>query len=100
MEQVHLKGNPKRASEPEAQQKFEAEALLGTLDGRDYVVVLDERGSQFTSFDLAHCIATAGASFSHANFWLTGSHCCLQLSVFSLLRFGFVHYYHTVTGIL
>ena len=66
MEQLHLKGNPKKASEPEAQQKFEAETLLAMLDGRDYVVVLDERGSQFTSFDLAHCIATAGTSFADA----------------------------------
>ena len=60
LEQVHLKGNPKKASEPGAQQKFEAEQLLGALDGRDYVVVLDERGTQITSFDLARILATAG----------------------------------------
>lgn len=47
-------------SEPGAQQKFEAEQLLGALDGRDYVVVLDERGAQFTSFDMAQTLATAG----------------------------------------
>jgi 23S rRNA pseudoU1915 N3-methylase RlmH len=58
---VHLKGNPKKASAPEAQQKFEAEQLLGALDGRDYVAVLDERGSQVTSFDIAETLATAGA---------------------------------------
>lgn len=61
-ESIKLKGNPKRTKDPKIQIASEGDQLIAALDGRDFVVALDERGQQYTSHDFAHLIAKAGSS--------------------------------------
>lgn len=42
--------------------RAEATKLLQALTPRDFVVVLDERGAQCTSYDMAHILAQAGVT--------------------------------------
>ena len=56
-----MKGNPKNVDNAHVQMENEGAKLLTMLSGRDFVVVLDERGDLCTSFDVANIIATAGA---------------------------------------
>lgn len=65
-ESTKLKGNPKRTNDPGVQIAAEGSQLLAALDGRDYVVALDERGQQYTSHDFAHLIAKAGTHCTQA----------------------------------
>jgi hypothetical protein len=88
LESVHLRGNPKKTAEPEVQKQAEAAQVLAAVDSRDYVVVLDERGKQFTSYDFAHTVATAGASRPQCrcNSSHTGSGSCRALPSVTLAR--------------
>jgi 23S rRNA (pseudouridine1915-N3)-methyltransferase len=60
VQEVQIKPNPKKASSVEVQKQAEGEKVLKALDSRDWVVLMDERGKNLTSEDLAQLIATAG----------------------------------------
>lgn len=59
-ELVTLKPNPKGARDVEAQKAAEAQKVLAAIGPRDRVVLLDERGREATSEDVARLIAAAG----------------------------------------
>lgn len=71
-EAVQLKSNPKKAASREVAMAAESEKLLALVSARDYVVVLDERGTRVTSHDVAHLLAKAGTLAWAANLpaWL------------------------------
>ena len=58
----NIKSNPGNASDVDAQSAAEGAKLLKGINGRDFVVVLDERGQQCTSHDFANLLAHASAS--------------------------------------
>ncbi|GIL79936.1 hypothetical protein Vretifemale_9180 [Volvox reticuliferus] len=57
---IIVKPNPRNSIDPAVQRETEGEKVLKALDARDFVVVLDERGKELRSEDLAYLIAAAG----------------------------------------
>ncbi|KAG2501580.1 hypothetical protein HYH03_000085 [Edaphochlamys debaryana] len=55
-----IKPNPRNSTDPAVQRETEGERVLKALDGRDFVVVLDERGQEVKSEDMAKLVAAAG----------------------------------------
>jgi 23S rRNA (pseudouridine1915-N3)-methyltransferase len=59
-DEVPCKSNPKNAKEPKAQMEAEAERVMKQIDSRDLVVLMDERGKDVSSEELAELVAEAG----------------------------------------
>ncbi|EFJ49589.1 hypothetical protein VOLCADRAFT_59226 [Volvox carteri f. nagariensis] len=57
---ITVKPNPRNSLDPAVQRETEGERVLKALDPRDFVVVLDERGKELRSEDLADLVAAAG----------------------------------------
>lgn len=57
---INVKTNPKRSTDISVMRESEGEKVLKLLDARDFVVVLDERGHELRSEDMASLIAHAG----------------------------------------
>ncbi|GLC47927.1 hypothetical protein PLESTB_000040600 [Pleodorina starrii] len=55
-----IKPNPRNSQIPEEQRVAEGQKVLKAIEGRDYVVVLDERGQELSSEGLADLVAAAG----------------------------------------
>ncbi|PNW72157.1 hypothetical protein CHLRE_16g680100v5 [Chlamydomonas reinhardtii] len=60
VQSINIKPNPRNSPDPAVQRETEGEKVLKALDSRDLVVVLDERGSELKSEDLAKLVAAAG----------------------------------------
>ncbi|BBN14996.1 23S rRNA (pseudouridine1915-N3)-methyltransferase [Marchantia polymorpha subsp. ruderalis] len=65
-EDVQIKSNPKNTSDVVAQVEAEGERVLKAISPRDWVILLDERGRDVTSEQLASLIADAGDRGSSA----------------------------------
>ncbi|KAL3691731.1 hypothetical protein R1sor_005382 [Riccia sorocarpa] len=65
-EDVQVKSNPKNTSDVTAQVEAEGERVLKAIAPRDWVVLLDERGLDVTSEQLATMIGEAGDRGSSA----------------------------------
>ncbi|PNH02247.1 putative RNA methyltransferase At5g10620, partial [Tetrabaena socialis] len=57
---IAIKPNPRNSPDPAIQREAEGEKVLKALEPRDFVVVLDERGQELRSEDLARLVAAAG----------------------------------------
>ena len=59
-DEMHVKQNPKNARDVDAQREHEGERVMKTIQPRDYVVLLDERGRDASSEDVADLVAKIG----------------------------------------
>ncbi|GAQ81826.1 DUF163 containing protein [Klebsormidium nitens] len=59
-EELVIRPNPKHTPDADVQVASEGERVLKSITPRDYVVVLDERGRDLTSEQLADLVADAG----------------------------------------
>jgi len=59
-DEKHVKQNPKNARDVDAQREHEGERVMKTIQPRDYVVLLDERGRDASSEDVADLVAKIG----------------------------------------
>ncbi|KAL6208108.1 hypothetical protein ACLB2K_010104 [Fragaria x ananassa] len=60
VEDVHIKNNPKNASDWRAQVDHEDSAVMDLIRSDDWVVLLDERGKDIGSMQMAELIGDAG----------------------------------------
>ncbi|XP_040364737.1 putative RNA methyltransferase At5g10620 isoform X3 [Rosa chinensis] len=60
VEDVHIKNNPKNASDWRAQVDHEDGAVMDLIRSDDWVVLLDERGKDIGSMQMAELIGDAG----------------------------------------
>eukprot|EP00775_Hariotina_reticulata_P012098 gene12098-12237_t len=70
--EIMIKPNPKGSSSPQVQKDAEAEKVLKALSPGDHVLLLDERGREVSSEDIARIIAQAGDNGSPLAFVVGG----------------------------
>jgi len=59
-EEVNVKQNPKNVKDNDAQREHEGERVMKTIGARDFVILMDERGKDVSSEDMADLVARIG----------------------------------------
>jgi 23S rRNA (pseudouridine1915-N3)-methyltransferase len=92
MDETTIKQNPKNTRDVSAQKAAEAERVMKVLTPRDYVVLMDERGRDVSSEDLADIVAdigekgfdrgvfVLGGPFGHGDDVIARANCSIRLS--------------------
>ncbi|CAM8891290.1 unnamed protein product [Rhodiola kirilowii] len=60
VEVLQIRSNPKKAQDTAAQIREEDNAVMSTIGSNDWVILLDERGNEIRSEEMAELIARAG----------------------------------------
>ena len=67
VEEIRLPVNPQKAKDNDAAMKAEGERVMKAISASDFVVLLDERGKNLTSEQLADLVAEAGERCSSSS---------------------------------